>query len=99
MRVCVCFNVFVWSCVLYRVMLCCVVCFVCGCCLICLCGLFVVSRALLSGVRGVVMLRVLCVACVCGFKIKYLSAMIVLYCVMVHGLDCDWLCVVVWFGL
>ena len=63
--VCVCLNVFVWSCVRYRVMLWCAVCIVCGCCLMCLCGLSVISRVLLSGVCVVVVLCLFCVWCVC----------------------------------
>ena len=57
----------------------------------CLCGLVVVSRALLSDTCGVVMLRVLCVACGRGLKLMCLYVVVVMYCVMVH---CLCLCVV-----
>ena len=60
-RVCVRLKVFAWSFVRYRVMLLCVVCFVCGCCLMCLCGLFVISRVLLSGVWFCDVVFILCV--------------------------------------
>ena len=53
------------------VVVCALSCGVVMCCVFCVwllfnvfCGLCLVSRALLSGVRGVVMLRLLCVACV-----------------------------------
>ena len=61
-----------------------------------LCGLFVVSRVLLSSVCGFVMACLVYVwrVCVC-FGLKCLCVVLVMYCVMVHGLCLCALCVCV----
>ena len=69
---------------------------VCGCYLMCLCGLFVVSHALLSGVVFV-MCCLFCVwcACACCFSLRCLRVVRAMYYVVVYGLCVCVLCVCV----